>query len=77
MYVAYFLFGMVLALFNKFFGLWVYRLALLLTDKLQVSDMFLFRVDETNRDSFFFLTRSFCVLFGLMLSFAALYFLFV
>lgn len=73
LYITYIIFGLILAIFNRFFGLWVYRLTLVFTDKLHISDMFIFRIDKKNRDSFYFLMRSFCILFGLMLSFSAIY----
>lgn len=75
LYGIYVILGLTIALFNKFFALWIYRLILVFTDKLQVSEMFLFKIDNKNKDTFYFLIRSFCILFGLILAFSSGYFI--
>lgn len=72
---SYVLLGLFLIFFNKFIGAWVYKFTLLFTDKLKLSDLFIFRIDSKNKDSFFFLTRSFSIMFGICIIAASFYIL--
>jgi len=76
LFIGYILLGMFFFLFNKQIGTWVYKLVLLFTDKLLLTNFFLFRINDSNRNSFYFLTRAFSVLFGLALISAAFYILY-
>jgi hypothetical protein len=69
----YVILGFIFIFLNKKIGAWVYKLTLLFTDKLRMSELFIFRIDSKNRDSFFFLTRSFSILFGISIVVLALY----
>lgn len=70
---SYVILGILFIIFNKFIGEWMYKLTLLFTDKLKISELFIFRVDSKNRDSFFFLTRSFSIFFGIFITVLAFY----
>lgn len=72
---SYIFLGLFLILFNRFIGAWVYKFTLLFTDKLKISELFIFRIDSKNRDSFFFLTRSFSIMFGICIIGASFYIL--
>ncbi len=72
-FYSYLLLGLSFVIFNKSIGSWVYKLTLLFTDKLNLSELFVFRIDEKNRDSFFFLMRTFSISFGLMIMVFVMY----
>ena len=72
-YLTYGIMGVLLILFNHKMGEWNYKLALLYTDKLKIQDMFIFRINSKNRDSFFSLTRAISVILGLTFIATAFY----
>jgi hypothetical protein len=73
---GYVVLGLFFLVFNSKIGSFVYKLTLLFTDKMNLSDFFIFKIDNTNRDSFYVLTRSFSAFFGLALIAAALWVLY-
>jgi len=74
-FFLYTFFGILLIIFNKDISNVLYNLILYYTDKLKIKELFIFKVDESNRNSMFFLTRAFTVLFGLAIVSACLYFI--
>lgn len=62
---VYAIVGIFMTVFNKKVGSWNYKLTLLYTDKLNIGEFFLFKINNANRDSFFFLTRAISVSLGL------------
>ena len=77
MFYCYLFLGLLFVIFNSFIGGWVYKLTLLFTDRLKISEFFLFKVNSKNIDSFFFLTRCFSAFFGFFLIAFVLYNLYI
>ena len=73
---GYVILGLIFILFNKQIGNLNYKLVLYYTDKLSLKDFWMFKVDDANRNSMFFLTRSFSVFFGLSICASAIYHLY-
>lgn len=64
-FFLYAFFGFILVLCNKQISFFAYKLILLFTDKLQLDEFFIFKVDKNNKNSLIFITRGFTVSFGL------------
>lgn len=64
-FLAYGIVGLLFIIFNKKIAELNYKLVLFYTNKLNVKDFFIFKIDHNNRDSMFFLTRSFTIFFGI------------
>ena len=73
---GYFFLGIVLLILNKYLADLNYKLILYYTNKLNISEIFIFKVNHKNRDSLFFLTRSFVIFFALSLIATTSYYLF-
>ncbi len=72
LFVGYAIIGGIFILFNKQIAKINYKLVLFYTDKLNLKAVFLFKIDDTNRNSLFFLTRTFTIFFGIALLTASL-----
>lgn len=55
-------------LFNRYITDFLYKFTLYLTDKMELKEVFFFKVDHSNRNSMFFLTRTFTIFFGIFLA---------
>ncbi len=73
LFMIYSFFGFLIFLFNKKIAHVLYNLVLYFTNRLHISDVFIFRIDDKNRNSMFFLMRSFTILFGLAIISSCLY----
>lgn len=73
---AYAFIGLLLIIFNKYVSEITYNLVLYFTEKLNLTEVFLFKVDETNKNSMFFLTRSFTIALGLIIFSTCVYLMF-
>ncbi len=76
LYTSYLVIGILLILFNKQIAQINYKLMLYYTDKLNLKDVFIFKVDNTNRNSLFTLTRAFTLILGLFITATCIYFLY-
>lgn len=74
MYLYIFL-GLFLIFFSKKISNFVYNLILMYMNKMNLKDVFLFKVDHSNRDSFFSLARWFIIFFGIGIISFAIYFI--
>ena len=75
LFIAYTILGFIFIIFNKKFSYYIYNLILYYTDKLKLSEVFIFKVDNSNRNSMFFLTRSFTILLGIAIISLSLFYL--
>lgn len=73
---AYAFIGLLMVIFNKYVTKITYNLVLYFTEKMDLSHVFIFKVDDTNRDSMFLLTRTFTVSFGLVIFIVCTYLMF-
>ena len=73
---TYIFFGFLLLIFNKQISNLNYKLILFYTNKLRLSEIFIFKVDSHNRNSLIFLTRSFTISFGLLIIGTSSYYLY-
>ncbi|MCA9496077.1 MAG: hypothetical protein KC589_03980 [Nanoarchaeota archaeon] len=71
----YALIGLMLILFNRQISDFNYKLVLYFTNKLNLDQLFLFRVDHKNRDSMRVLTRTSTICFGLLIFSLSIYYL--
>ena len=62
--LVYCFLGLLLVLFSKTISNFVYNIILMYTDKMNLKDVFLFKIDHSNRDSFFKLARWFIIFLG-------------
>ena len=69
------LIGLILILFSKRITHFTYSLTLYFTGKLNLDKVFLFKIDDSNRNSMFFLMRSFTIMFGIFILAGSLYML--
>lgn len=67
--------GLCLILFNRQISDFNYKLVLYFTNKLNLDDLFLFKVNHKNRDSMRVLTRTFTITFGLIIFSLSIYYL--
>jgi len=67
------LIGITLILFSKRITHFTYSLSLYFTGKLNINKVFIFRIDNSNRNSMFFLMRSFTIMFGIFILAGSLY----
>ena len=74
-FIIYSIIGFLLVIFNKFISELFYNLTLYFTEKINLKEVFLFKVDNTNRNSMFFLTRSFTIAFGIMIIASSIYYI--
>ncbi|MDA3855789.1 MAG: hypothetical protein PF569_06000 [Candidatus Woesearchaeota archaeon] len=65
--------GTLLILFSKSISSYIYKMVLVFTNKANLSELFIFKTNKTQRDSFFMFARSFTVIFGLLIAFFSLY----
>lgn len=65
--------GSLLILFSKSISSYIYRMALVFTDKSNLSELFIFKTNKMQRDSFFMLARSFTIAFGLLIAAFSIY----
>ena len=63
--IGYSILGLIFILFNKQISDINYKLVLFYTNKLNLKDFFLYKINHKNKDSMRFLTRSFTFLLGL------------
>jgi len=77
LFCAYALLGLVFFILNKKITYIIYNLILYFTNKLNLKEVFIFRIDDYNRNSMFFLMRSFTILFGLLLIATSAYYFFL
>ncbi len=75
-FYLYIFLGILFVLLNKKISNLLYGLILYFTNKLNIEDLFIFRVDNENRNSMFFLMRSFTILFGISLILISFYFIY-
>jgi len=75
LFIGYNFLGLVFIIFNKKLSYYFYNLILYYTDKLKLSEVFIFKVDNTNRNSMFFLTRCFTIFFGVAIILLSLLYL--
>lgn len=73
---AYAFIGLLLIIFNKYVSEITYNLVLYFTEKLDLQELFLFKIDETNRNSMFSLMRTFTTLFGILIVTTCLYYMY-
>lgn len=71
----YTFFGFLLIIFSRKIANILYNLILYYTNKLKLNDLFIFKVNSKNRNSMFFLTRSFTFLFGVFIVVFSIYIL--
>ena len=76
LFLGYGILGTLFILFNKQIGDFNYKIVLYYTDKLRLKDWFIFKVDHKNKNSMYFLTRSFSVIFGISILASSIYHLY-
>ena len=74
-FYSYSILGLIMILFNNIISSFFYNLVLYFTDKLNLKELFLFKINRKNKDSLFSLMRSFIIMFGLMILSFCFYFL--
>lgn len=72
----YLFMGLFFIIFSKKISNFVYNLILMYMNKMNLKDVFLFKVDHSNRDSFFSLARWFIIFFGIAIISFCIYFIF-
>lgn len=75
-FYLYIFLGLFFILFSKMISNFIYNLALMYTDKMNLRDVFLFKIDHSNRDSFFSLARGFTIFLGILVISICIYFKF-
>jgi len=68
--------GLLLVLLNKKISDLNYKLILFYTNKLRLKDLFIFKVNNQNKNSMRLLTRFFTVTFGFMIFMISLYYIY-
>lgn len=71
----YLVIGLFFIIFSKNISNFIYNLILMYMDRVNLKDVFLFKVDHSNRDSFFSLARWFVTFLGLFLVSFCAYFI--
>jgi hypothetical protein len=71
----YLIVGILILIFNFKFSSFFYNLTLYFTQNLNLSNVYLFKINEKNKDSFFFLMRSFVIIFSLVIISISIYYL--
>lgn len=72
-FFLYAFFGFLLVSFYKVIADYLYKLILVYTDKLEVAQLFIFKVDSKNKNSLLFSTRVFTLSFGLAIAMFSAY----
>lgn len=72
-FLIYAVLGFLLLLFNKWITYFFYNLILVFTDKVQIDHLFLFKIDNNNKNSMIFLMRAFIITFSLCILLFSLY----
>lgn len=75
-FLIYALFGIFLIIFSSFISNFLYNLVLYYTNKVNLKDFFLFKVNHKNKDSLFSLAKYFTCFFGFFLFLVSVYFLY-
>lgn len=76
-FISYAALGLIFILFNKKISNIIYSLTLYYTEKLRLKDLFLFKVDDNNRNSMYFLTKNITISLGLLIFATSLYYLYI
>ena len=67
--------GLLMIIFSSFISHYLYNLVLVYTNRMDLKDAFLFRVNRKNRDSMFSVARYFTITVGLTIIFTSLYYI--
>lgn len=74
---SYVVVGTLLILFSKSISSYIYKMVLVFTNKANLSELFIFKTNKTQRDSFFMLARAFTIIFGLLIATFSIYVLYL
>lgn len=74
--IGYVILGLILIIFNKQINNLYYKFVLFYTDKLNLSDLFVFKVNNRNKGSLMLYSRIFMIVFGIIIVLFSLYALF-
>lgn len=72
-YYLYAFFGLLLVLFFKKISYIAYNLTLIFTDKLQIDQLFIFKIDNKNKNTLLFIMEAFTLTFGLAIVLFSIY----
>ena len=75
-FLGYAILGLIFILFSKQIGDIYYKLVLYYTDKLNLNDFRMFKIDHKNKNSMYFLARSFSIMFGIFILASSIYHLY-
>lgn len=73
-FVSYAILGALLIIFNKYIAEFIYKLVLYFTDKVNINELFLFKVNNQNKDSLFSLSRAITLILGISIFTYSIYF---
>lgn len=76
-FIIYLIFGILMIIFSSKISEFFYKMVLLYTNKMNLKDLFLFKVNNKNRDSLFSLARYITIFIGLVIISTCLYLIYL
>lgn len=71
-FLIYIIIALFFIIFSEKISIFLYRLVLMYTDKLNMKELFYFKVNGVNRDSLFLIAKIVVIVMGLMLFFGSI-----
>jgi hypothetical protein len=69
--------GLLIIIFSRLISNFFYNLVLIYTNKMNLNELFIFKIDRNNKDSFYSVAKCFTIMLGMIILISSIYFIYV